>query len=160
MEREIRVREFGKSDLENVYRLVQNVVDISYKGVYPEEALDIYKEYHSKENILNDAVSGCCMVAENGSEIVGTGTLVEGNVRRVYISPLHQHTGIGKLIMNEIVKKALNDKVPGLDLGASLVSRRFWESLGFEVVKEDFVPIKKTKNCTSTGWLRTFRLIC
>ncbi len=75
----------------------------------------------------------------------GRGTLLETDVRRVYISPLHQHTGIGKLIMNEIVKKALNDKVPGLDLGASLVSRRFWASLGFEVVKEDFVPIKNNQ---------------
>ncbi len=73
MEREIRVREFGKSDLENVYRLVQNVITVSYRDVYPAEAVEIFLEHHNRENILNDALSGYCVVAENEGEIVGTG---------------------------------------------------------------------------------------
>jgi len=145
MRREILIREFTEKDLESVYGLIQNAVAISYRDIYPEEALDLYKEYHNRDNILNDATAGYCVVAENGSEIVGTGTLLEGNVRRVYINPSYQHTGIGKQLYNEMEKKAKVYNNAVLELGASLIARRFWESLGFTVISEEFVPIKNDK---------------
>jgi GNAT superfamily N-acetyltransferase len=122
----IQIREFGKEDLPSVYRLVQNTIDISYHEAYPIEAIEFFKDHHSKKNILNDAA---------------TGTLLGTNVRRVFVSPVHQHRGIGQLIAQELERKASLDKLVALDLASSLVARQFWESLGFVMQREDYVPV-------------------
>jgi GNAT superfamily N-acetyltransferase len=73
---------------------------------------------------------------------MGTGTLSGTNIRRVFVNPHHQQKGTGKLIVRELEKKALIAKITTLDLEASLVSRQFWESTGFVVQREDFVPVR------------------
>ena len=139
---EIQIRQAKEEDLSSIYRLVQNVVAISYDGVYPPEAIEAFQNHHSEEQIRTDSTNGYTIIAEYNNEIVGTGTLYEANIRRLYISPRHQRKGIGRLIMQELEKKALAEKLATLDLGASLVSRQFWESLGFVVQREDYVPVQ------------------
>ena len=138
----VQIREFTADDLLSVYRLIQDTIDVSYHEAYPEEAVEFFKDYHSEEQILNDAANGYTVVAECNSEVLGTGTLLGMNIRRVFINPPQQHRGTGKLIIRELEKKALLEKSVTLDLGASLVSRQFWESLGFVVQREDFVPVR------------------
>lgn len=145
MEQEIRIREFQESDLESVYKLVHDTIAVSYREIYPHEAIDMYKMYHSKENILRDAVTGFCAVAESGGEMVGTATLVDTDVRRVYISPSYQHAGIGGKLFSAIEEKARELRTGNLELGASLISKEFWESQGFTVISEDTITIQNNK---------------
>ena len=138
----VQIREFTEDDLLSVYRLIQDTIDVSYYEAYPREAVEFFKDYHSEEQILNDAAHGYTIVAEYKNEVLGTGTLFGINIRRVFVSPPHQHRGTGKLVVRELEKKALLEKSATLDLEASLVSRQFWESLGFVVQREDFVPVR------------------
>ena len=138
----IQIREFNNEDLPSVYRLVQNTIDISYHEAYPIEAIEFFKDHHSKENILNEAATGYTVVAEYNGEILGTGTLLGTNVHRVFVSPAHQHRGIGQLIAQELERKASLDKLAALDLASSLVSRQFWESSGFVMQKVDYVLVR------------------
>lgn len=153
MVRDIQVRRFNEADLQSVYQLIQNTIDISYRGAYPEEAVEFFKDYHSKEQILNDAATGYATVTEGNNEILGTGTLCGTNIRRVFVSPLHQNRGIGKLIVQELEIKASVEKSATLNLEASLVSRQFWESLGFTIQREDFIPVRNNQK------LRFYRMI-
>jgi GNAT superfamily N-acetyltransferase len=139
---DIQIRRFKKEDLPAVYRLIQDTIDVSYRKVYPPEAIYLFKENHNREIILNDASVGYTIVAEQNNKIIGTGTLFETNIRRVYISPLHQRRGIGKLIAQELERQASRQKLASLDLSASLVSRRFWETVGFIVREELFIPVR------------------
>ena len=107
MTNSIQIREFSREDLDTVVSLIHHVVDVSYRDVYPAGALNLYKEFHSRDNILNDAENGYCVVAENGGRIVGTGTLLDDGIRRVYIDPSYQKSGIGKRIYRELENKAL-----------------------------------------------------
>ena len=142
MSQDVQIREFIKDGLLSVYRLVQDTIDISYREAYPKEAIEFFKDYHSKEQILNDVATGYTVVAECSSEIIGTGSLSSTHISRVFVSPLYQHRGTGKLIVRELEKKALLDKSATLDLEASLVSKQFWESLGFVVQREEYIPVR------------------
>ena len=142
MVQDIQIRKFNEEVLQSLYRLIQNTIDISYHEAYPREAIEFFKDYHSKEQILNDAATGYTVIAECNSEVLGTGTLFGTNIRRVFVSQLIQHRGIGKLIVQELERRASVEKIAVLDLEASLVSRQFWESLGFVVQKEDYVPVR------------------
>ena len=137
-----QIRQFKKEDLPFVHRLVENTIDICYHPVYPVEAIEFFKYYHAEERISSDAANGYTVVAEHNGEIVGTGTLWGTNIRRVFVNPHLQHGGIGKLIVRELERKALLNNAAILDLSASLVSKQFWETLGFVVQKEDYVPVQ------------------
>lgn len=143
MVRDIQIRRFNKEDLQSVYQLIQNTIDISYQEAYPKGAVEFFKNYHSEEQILNDAAAGYTLVAESNDEIVGTGTLCGTHIQRVFVSPLHQHRGIGKTIVQGLERKASVEKPTILYLEASLVSRQFWESLGYVIQKEDYIPVEK-----------------
>jgi GNAT superfamily N-acetyltransferase len=156
MVRRIQIRKFNEEDLPSVYGLIQDTIDISYREVYPREAIEFFKEHHSRERILNDAITGYTMVAEYNGEVLGAGTLFGTNIRRVFVSPLHQHMGIGKLIVQDLEEKASLEKLTTLDLGASLVSREFWESLGFIVQIEDYVPVQ---NNQKLSYYKMFKMI-
>lgn len=140
MEQNIKIREFTREDLDAVVALIHHVVETSYKYVYPADALKLYKEFHSRDNILNDAENGYCVVAEHGGRIMGTGTLLEDGIRRVYIDPSYQKSGIGKQIYNTLEKKALQIGLSHLGLGASIIAREFWESVGFVFEEEIDIP--------------------
>lgn len=139
---DIQIRRYNEEDLQSVYQLIQNTIDISYCGAYPAEAVEFFKDYHSEEQILNDAATGYTALAENNNELLGTGTLSGTHISRVFVSPLHQKRGIGKAIVQELERKASGEKPATLYLEASLVSRQFWESLGFAIQAEDFIPVR------------------
>jgi N-acetylglutamate synthase-like GNAT family acetyltransferase len=141
----IRLRLLKLNDVETVYELVQNTIAISYADVYPPEAIEFFKNHHSKENIIKDLKGGYVVAVEAGGQILGTGTLVGTNIRRVFISPQYQRQGIGKTIAAMLERKAKSAGLEKLDLSASLKSRRFWEAMGFVSSGEFALPVANDK---------------
>ena len=90
----IRLRTMKTTDLEPVYELVQKTIAVSYADVYPPEAIEFFKNHHSKENILKDIERGYIVVAESGGLLLGTGTIIETSIRRVFINPEYQSSRI------------------------------------------------------------------
>lgn len=134
-----------EADLQSAYSLSQDTIQVSYHETYPVETIEFFADYHSKRSIWNDATSGYAVVAQSDDEIVGTGILLGTNIRRVFVSPKHQNKGIGKSIVQELVRMAQFEKLPALDLDSSLGAREFWESLGFVIQKEDHIPVRNGK---------------
>ena len=52
-------------NFEAVYNLLQKTIDVSYRDIYPIEAIEAFKDYCSKDNILNDAVNGHTLVVDH-----------------------------------------------------------------------------------------------
>ena len=139
MAKDIKIRKFDREEVNLLYKMIQATIDISYCKVYTAEAVDYFKECHSIGEILNDAKHGYAVVAEYNGEILGTGTLLGSNVRRVYVDSAHQRDGIGKQIVADIERRS---KGLYLDLAASLVSLPFWESCGYQIQREAFIPVR------------------
>jgi N-acetylglutamate synthase-like GNAT family acetyltransferase len=140
--RGVEIRPFRNEDLNAVCQLIIDSIDDAYPVVYAPEAIDFFKDYHKKENILNDAAAGYTIIAEHKKKIIGTGTLMEHNIRRVYITPKYQRKGIGKLITHELERIATTKGIPSLDLSATVGSVKFWEKMGFEVKDYFLRPVE------------------
>ncbi len=141
MNQHIHLQQIKEAELQAVYELVQNTIEVSYAGVYPPEAIAFFKNHHCQENILKDLKAGYIVVVEAGGQILGTGTLSGTNVRRVFIHPEHQRQGIGKIIANKLERKAKSAGLAKLDLSASLKSRQFWEAMDFVSSGEFALPV-------------------
>ena len=123
-------------------RLTYKTIEVSYSDVYPEEAIEYFKDYHSEEYILNDARDGYTIILDFSGKIIGTGTLLGTNIRQVFIDPSYQYRGFGKLVMHKLEEQAFANEICILDLSASLVSKRFYDSLGYVTQKEDYIPVR------------------
>ena len=137
----VNIRPFKKTDLEDVWALVQYTIGVSYRPDYSPEAIRFFQQYHPREKILDDAANGTILVAEHEREIVGTGTIRDAHIRRVFILPSHQGQGTGSLIANELEARAVRNGWTTVDLSSAIGSRTFWEWRGFSISEEHFRPV-------------------
>ncbi len=140
-----RLKRLESSYVPRLQALVHSTINVSYSPVYPQEAIDYFKEHHSEESILKDAEEGYTVVLEVDGEIVGTGTIVGNHIKRVFVNPAFQKRGLGKIIMRNLEEEARSRGVERIEFDASLPSKRFYDSLGYATVEETFLTVANDK---------------
>jgi GNAT superfamily N-acetyltransferase len=141
----ISVRTFKPSDRDTVKSLIQRTIDACYSDVYCKEAVRFFKDWHCDDRILNDAKEGYTIVVQKNNELVGTGTIVGDEIRRVFVEPAFQKQGFGKVIMRKLEAKALALRIHLVKLDASIPSKRFYDSLGYATLEETFLEVENHK---------------
>lgn len=137
----MEIKSFNEKHLEEVGRLIYDTIDACYSGVYRAEAIDYFKKFHSKDNIMSNAEEGDTIVLSDVSGIIGTGTLFGKEIRRVFVLKEFQGQGLGKLIMSRLESIASRKGIGKVVLCSSLVSKAFYDRLGYVTVKEDYIDL-------------------
>jgi GNAT superfamily N-acetyltransferase len=137
----VTIREFRTNDAETVKKLMDSTIDASYAGVYAPAAIAFFKTHHAIERILADGINGCTLIAEEDGRAVGTGTLAGDEVRRMFVIPDCQGQGIGREIFEQLERVARKLGLKRLTLDASLVARKFYERMGFELTEDTSRPV-------------------
>jgi GNAT superfamily N-acetyltransferase len=125
--------------------LVYQTIDVCYAGVYPQEAVRFFKDWHSNEKILSDSREGYTIVLEQKGRVIGTGTLVGDEIKRVFVEPSFQKQGFGKVIMRKLEEKAGSLGVAVVKLDASLLSKRFYDLLRYTTLEKTFREVENNK---------------
>ena len=141
----ISIRRFRRSDLAAVKELIYNTIDTCYSTDYPKEAVKFFKEYHCDKNIIKGAATGWTIVVEENNRIIGTGTVVDDHIMRVFVNPGFQKRGLGKLIMNKLEEKAISTGFRAVKLDASLPSKKFYDSLGYATSEATYLDVENGK---------------
>ena len=131
------VRLFRDIDLVSLYRMIQETIDASYSGGYPDRAIQFFKEYHSQKKIMERSQAGEILVIERDGSIVATGALVGNEILGVFVKPEDQGQGYGKTIMSELESRAKAKGISEVILSVSLPSRKFYEHLEYEMLAEN-----------------------
>jgi GNAT superfamily N-acetyltransferase len=134
---------YRSDDLGELHRMICTTIDQSYSGTYSQEAIEFFKAYHSKENIRADALSGHTILVRENDGLIGTGTLLGTNIRRVFVIPYSQGMGIGTMIMAELERLAEEDRLDIVDLDSSMVSVDFYHHLGYKDENRAFLALEK-----------------
>ncbi len=147
MKRESRIliRNYKKKDLERLIFIVHATIKKAYAGVYPEEAIEYFLNLHSKENMEKDIPKGCTFMLELEGEIIASGSIVESEIKRVFVLPRYQGGGYGRKIMTGLEKAALRNGIRRVELCASLPSKDFYLALGYEIVRFTYLPVNNNK---------------
>jgi GNAT superfamily N-acetyltransferase len=134
----ISTRIFRPSDLTALKSLVQTTIDACYPKVYPKEAVQYFKDRHCDEKILKDAKEGYTILLLKDTRIVGTGTIVGQDVKRVFVDPAFQRRGFGRLIMRKLEERAVSTGIDVVKLDSSLPSKAFYDGLGYVTLESAF----------------------
>ncbi|MGB8226626.1 MAG: GNAT family N-acetyltransferase [Sedimentisphaerales bacterium] len=141
----LKIRKFKSSDLDAVRDLIHKTIDINYPRVYSAEAIKYFKDYHNNKNILKAAKEGYTVVLEKGNRLIGTATLIDGYITRVFVNPEFQKQGLGKLLMKKLEAKALLAGIRTVKLDSSLPAKKFYDSLDYKTIKKTFVKVENGK---------------
>jgi GNAT superfamily N-acetyltransferase len=141
----ITIRNFKSSDLDTVRDLIQNTIDVCYSDIYSKEAVRFFKDWHCDENVLKDAKEGHTFVLKKDSRIIGTGTIVGDEIKRVFVEPAFQKYGFGKILMQKLEEKALSTCIDIVKLDASIPSKKFYDLLGYVTLEETFLEVENCK---------------
>ena len=138
----VTVREFREADLVRLKALIDRTIDVCYVGHYCAEAVRFFKDYHHGQAILRDAEEGYTLVVVRGDQLLGTGTLAGDEIKRVFVDPVFQKRGWGRLLMQHLEREAVSSGVEVVKLDASLPSERFYEGLGYVMVEKTFLEVE------------------
>lgn len=135
MNDDIVLRVAGLEDIPLVGSLIRDTIRTSYAAVYPPRAVEFFLSYHTDDAILRRKESGTVVVAVRGREIVGTGSLVGGEITGVFVRPDLQGNDIGSLVMRELEALAAAGGRTRVELSISLPSRGFYERRGYRIMR-------------------------
>jgi len=136
------LRAFEETDLFAVKSLVHRTIAACYPGHYCMEAVRFVANYHGDGAILEDARQGCTLVLEKAGRILGTGTLVGDEVKRIFVEPGLQRHGLGRLIMQRLEAQAALLGVATIHLDASLPAKPFYDRLGYATVERTSLEVE------------------
>lgn len=129
------VRICGPADCSTVHDLICETVDVSYSSVYPPRALAFFKKVHDPDKIVERTASGLVLLAEVGGVAAATGSLVQDKISAVFVRPSLQGLGLGKRLMQDLEDSARQAGRQQIRLHVSLISRRFYESIGYKIIE-------------------------
>lgn len=141
----IRIERCALSHLDAVLAVTRETIRTSYAGHYPPEAVCYFLDYHSLEAVLDDMENGYTAILNDSGRTVGTGTLRETNIKRVFVLPEFQGRGLGKMIMSHLEDCAGRKGLRILELHASLPAKRFYDSLEYRTLRFCQIPVENKK---------------
>ena len=122
------------SDMKTVKFITTETINSIYPRYYPEGAVDFFLSNHNDENIENDIKMGIVyLVLNDENNAVGTVTVKENEICRLFVLPEQQGKGYG----NELISFAENEILRRYDkiiLHASLPAKAIYLKRGYKEV--------------------------
>jgi GNAT superfamily N-acetyltransferase len=146
------VRTFCESDVPPLKAMIHRTIAACYPGHYCPEAVRFFIDYHSERAIRDDARAGHTLVLDRAGRVLGTGTLLGDEIKRVFVEPAFQKRGLGRLLMQHLEETAIAEGVATIRLDAALPSKAFYDRQGYVTVKEASILVEGGR------WLDYFKM--
>ncbi|MDU8499173.1 GNAT family N-acetyltransferase [Pseudomonas syringae] len=132
----IKVRPARTADAGAISRVVLAALRTSNARDYPDSVIERVQLSFSPAAIERLMQQRRMFVALAGEEIVGTASLEGQVVRSVFVDPDRHRRGVGRLLMEELERVALEAGIRLLIVPSSLTAQGFYTALGFRLVRE------------------------
>ncbi len=119
------------SDLETVKTITVMTINVVYPHYYPNGAVDFFLTHHNDRNILTDIEKGNVYILNDADDTaVGTVTVKDNEICRLFVLPEHQGKGYGRELLN-FAEKKISEKYSSIILDASLPAKAIYLSRGY-----------------------------
>lgn len=126
-----------------VKNIVHQTIKEIYPNYYPKGTVDFFLNHHSDENIKSAIERKEVYLLLNGNTFVGTGSVRENELCRLFVLPQYQGQGYGTEIM-DLLEGFLLQIFDKLKLDASLPAYNIY-------IKRGYIPIEFHKILTKNG---------
>lgn len=124
------IRPAQMADLKTIAGIVQKTINEVYPKYYPKGAVEFFLKYHNKDNISKDISDGNVYLLEDDNNIVGTVTINNDEINRLYVLPEYQGKGYGSFLI-EFAEKKISENYNEINLCASFPAKKFYSNRGY-----------------------------
>ena len=125
-------------DLDVIKEITQTTIKAIYPKYYPAGAVDFFLAHHSDEHILSDVLEGHVYILEVEGASVGTVTVSNDNIHRLFVLPEYQHKGYGKALLDFAEKEILNTH-EYVQIDASLPAKKLYIKRGYKEIEYNII---------------------
>lgn len=140
----MRIWKAEPENLESITAIVQQTIWQIYPKYYPDAVVRFFSELHQAEHIMADIEKGCVWILQADNQIVGTGTLVENHITRVFVLPEYQGKGYGSRII-ETLEALAAEEYHTTCLDASLPAAAFYAGRGYRTINHGTVEAEQNQ---------------
>lgn len=126
-----------EKNIEIMYRIVHATIDYVYPKYYPNDVVQFFKDHHSRTNIMKALQDEYVLLLELDGQVLGTGSLLKNEIKRMFILPEYQGKGYGSLLLEKLEDKARVDGYEMCVLDASLPGHSLYVKKGYNQVKQN-----------------------
>ena len=113
-----------------VYRITQETIDAIYPHYYPAGAVAFFKAHHSPEKVEADIRNGLVWLLYEDENPVGTVTISENHILRLFVLPAYQHRGYGRALLDFAEAKVFAEYAE-VELDASFPAKMIYLMRGY-----------------------------
>ncbi|MBP5185596.1 MAG: GNAT family N-acetyltransferase [Clostridiales bacterium] len=129
------------SDADIVSEITQTTIRTVYPKYYPAGAVEFFCAHHSMDRIVSDIENGFVYLLRVNGSPVGTVTISENHINRLFVLPDHQRQGFGKALM-DFAEEKIFETFDTIELDASLPAKKIYLKRGYtdeeyHIVKTD-----------------------
>ena len=132
---QLAIKKARLDQTDEINEVVSETIKEIYSKYYSDEVVDFFLELHNHDNIHKDILEGNTYVIACGAATLGTGTINQNAILRVYVTPNHQHEGIGTKLMDCLEKEIIKN-YSYVNIDASLPAVEFYRKRGYELLRQ------------------------
>jgi GNAT superfamily N-acetyltransferase len=125
-------------DFNSIKNITQTTIWSIYPKYYPKGAVQFFSDYHSDERIKTDIGSGKVFLIEGEEVIIGTVTVIDNEINRLFVLPDYQGKGYGGALM-DFAEEMIGRNYDHIILDASLPGKQMYIKRNYVVKKYDMI---------------------
>lgn len=129
-------RKAETTQAQQVWQLVQDTIKAVYPKYYLNDAVEFFCQLHSVDRVKADIENGFVRILIVDDSIVGTGTVCENHITRLFVSPEYRGRGYGSYIMS-CIEDEISPNYSTAYLDSSLPAARFYDKRGYKTVRHE-----------------------
>lgn len=126
-------------DLESVLQITHDTISEIYSHYYAEGVVHFFLEHHRRENVLSDIENGIVWLLEEEGSAVGTVTIKENAINRLFVLPKHQSRGYGSQLM-DFAEAKIAERFSYIHVDSSLAAKEMYLKRGYQEKKTCRIP--------------------
>lgn len=130
----MNIRQAIKMDLDIIKNITYETIQTIYPHYYPKGAVGFFMQHHNHENITADIDSGNVFIMEIDKTAVGTVTIKDIEICRLFVLPNYQRKGYGRALL-EFSEKHIWQKSKKIRLDASLPAKEIYLRRGYKEIE-------------------------
>ncbi len=125
--------------LDFVRQITQQTIAAVYPHYYPAGAVRFFAAHHSNSAIADDIADGRVWLLRHANRFVGTVTLRQNALYRLFVLPESQGQGFGTALLDFSETRILRD-FPQVMLDASLPAEALYHKRGYRITGFHTIP--------------------
>ena len=132
------IRAAKEIDFDSVKNITQTTIWSVYPKYYPSGAVQFFSNHHSDDRIRADIVAEIIFLIEVDGTAIGTVTVADNEINRLFVLPDFQRKGYGRELM-DFAEEIIRKKHDHIILDASLPAKQIYLKRGYVTAKYNMI---------------------